>query len=241
MSSQMTLYDIPSQQGTAWSMAPWKVRMILNYKDIEYKTVWLEYPDLAPTLKSFGLPPNDKTAPGYTTDYSSPAVKYDDGSYGMDSWLIAHELEKRYPTPSLHLDDPIVIQIRDHVSKLIDPLVPHFIPKIPSLLCEPSAEYFHRARKEVFGAPLQELERLGANEKCWENAMMPAKEAGDLLRKNGGPFFLGETVLYPDLILVAMLHFMNRINKVLFERYLALDPAFPKVYEASRKWLQRDS
>jgi hypothetical protein len=28
---------------------------------------------------------------------------------------------------------------------------------------------------------------------CWEKAAGPAKEAGDLLRKHDGPFFLGET------------------------------------------------
>ena len=25
-----------------------------------------------------------------------------------------------------------------------------------------------------------------------------------------------------------------------FERYMALDPAFPKVYEASKQWLEKD-
>lgn len=67
MTSQVILYDLPSQQGTSWSLNPWKskqyntlpsvvlmttARMILNYKDIDYKTEWIEYPDLAPTFKS---------------------------------------------------------------------------------------------------------------------------------------------------------------------------------------------
>jgi hypothetical protein len=72
MSSQVTLYDLPSQQGTSWSLNPWKsepsfvitysisyvanniylARMILNYKSIAYTTQWVEYPDLGPTLSS---------------------------------------------------------------------------------------------------------------------------------------------------------------------------------------------
>lgn len=167
--------------------------MILNYKGIDYKTEWVAYPDLEPYFKSLGLPPNDPKAPGYFTDYSSPAIKYSDGSLGMDSWPIAHELEKQYPEPSLHLDDPIVVQIRDHIFKLLTPVVPHLIPKVGRIQTEKSRPYFYETRKKAFGMSLDDLEKQNATEKCWEDAKAPAKEAGDLLRKNNGPFFLGET------------------------------------------------
>ncbi|CAO2650788.1 Nn.00g020800.m01.CDS01 [Neocucurbitaria sp. VM-36] len=241
MSSQVVLYDLPSQQGTSWSLNPWKTRMILNFKGIDYKTEWIEYPDLAPTLKSFGLPPNDKNAPGYFADYSSPAIRYPDGTYGMDSWLIAQELEKRYPSPSLHFHNPIAVQAQGHVDKLKEALILHLIPKVPSLLNKPSADYYYETREKSFGAPLQEVERKSATEECWENAKGPAKEAGDLLRQNGGPFFSGESVSYADFIFVSFLHCMRRVSSDLFERTLALDSAFPKVYEASKQWLEKDT
>ncbi|PSN72789.1 hypothetical protein BS50DRAFT_568392 [Corynespora cassiicola Philippines] len=51
--SQVILYDIPSKEPkTCWSLNPWKPRLILNYKGIDYKTEWVEYPDLAPYFKS---------------------------------------------------------------------------------------------------------------------------------------------------------------------------------------------
>lgn len=156
----------------------------------------------------------------------------------MDSWPIAHELERRYPSPSLHLDDPIVRQIQDHVNNMKDPMIPHFIPKVPLLLPKRSADYFYDTRKKAFGAPLPEIEKK-AGEEDWEKAKALAKVVGDLLRKNGGPFFLGETVSYADFIFVSWLHFIKRIDKdeTLFERFLALDPAFPKIYRASQQWL----
>ena len=80
--------------------------MILNYKRIPYTTEWVEYPDLAPKFRTLNIPPNPKDAPGYFADYSSPCLQYSDGTYQMDSWPIAHELEKRYPEPSL--------QVRQH-------------------------------------------------------------------------------------------------------------------------------
>jgi hypothetical protein len=39
--------------------------MVLNFKGIDYKTEWVEYPDLMPTLKGIGLDPNDPNSTGY--------------------------------------------------------------------------------------------------------------------------------------------------------------------------------
>ena len=168
--------------------------MILNYKKVDYVTEWVEYPDVAPKLKALGIPPNPEDAPGRFSDYSIPAIKYADGSYQMDSWPIAHSLEKQYPNPSLHLDDPIVLKIRDHIGLMMRPIVPLVIPKVPRvLLNKPSADYFYETREKSFGKHLDQVEKDADVEQCWEAAKAPAKETGDLLRKNGGPFFLGET------------------------------------------------
>jgi len=233
------LYDLPSKQGTAWSLNPWKTRMILNYKGIPYTTQWVEYPDLAPTLASLGLPPNPRDGPGYFADYSSPAIRYADGRHAMDSWPIAHELEKQYPAPSLHLDDGIVAQVRDLTAVFAAPLRAHMIPRVPLLLPARSAAYFHETREAAFGKALEDVARE-AGEANWEQARPPAEAMGDLLRRHGGPFFLGTTVSYADLIFVSALHFFKRVDEAMFERVLALDPAFEKVYAASMPWLARD-
>ncbi|KAF2131525.1 hypothetical protein P153DRAFT_365107 [Dothidotthia symphoricarpi CBS 119687] len=240
MSPQIILYDVPTRNGVSWSLNPWKTRMVLNYKGIDYRTEWLEFPDLGSRLKSFGIPPNSKEAPEYFRDYTIPAIKYTNGTYAMDSWSIAQDLEVQVSSASLHLDNPIVERIRDHAGKMMETLVVHFVPKIPSVLNGPSAEYIDRAREQDFGAPLKEVEREYATEECWEKAKKPATEAGDWLRKNGGPFFLGETVSYADFIFVSMLHFFKRLDEGIFERYLALDPTFPRVYEACKQWLQKE-
>lgn len=167
-------------------------RMILNFKGIDYKTGWIEYPDIKATLQSFGIAPNDPNGPGFFGEYTSPAIKYANGQYEMDSWPIAHKLEQLYPSPSLHLDNPIVVQIRDHVAKLVGPLRPHIIPKVPLILNERSQVYFYETREKAFGKPLPEVAK-DASESGWESAKVAAKEAGDLLRQHSGPFFLGET------------------------------------------------
>jgi hypothetical protein len=142
----------------------------------------------------------------------------------MDSWPIAFELEKRYPELSLHLEDPVVLKIRDHIPKIVSPIVPHLIPKVAHLLNKPSQDFFYETREKMFGKPLQQVEKDGATEECWEKAKVPAKEAGDLLRKYGGP-----------------LHCAKRVNEEVFRKILALDESFPRVYDACKVWLEKET
>ncbi|OCL06103.1 hypothetical protein AOQ84DRAFT_390428 [Glonium stellatum] len=236
------LYDLPSKDRNAcWSLNPWKTRLLLNYKGIDYKTEWLEYPDVAPTLKSFGLPPNDPNASGYFADYTIPTMRIDSNTYVMDSAKIAVELEKRYPSPSVYLDSPIVSQAQQVVTNIQKALTPNLIPKAPgNLLNERSKEYFERTREVRFGMPLSQMEKDKGGETPWAAAKQPIQELADLLKEQGGPFFLGKTVSYADFILVAFLHFLKRVDQAVFDRFVAHDPAFSAIYEASQAWLARD-
>jgi hypothetical protein len=37
-----------------------------------------------------------------------------------------------------------------------------------------------------------------------------------------------------------MLHSLKCVDEEFFQRYIGLDPAYPKLYEASKQWLERD-
>jgi glutathione S-transferase len=189
------------------------------------------------------LPPNSEDSPGYFTDYSIPAIKYEDGSYAMDSWPIAHELEKRYPSPSLHLDDPVNVKIRDQISKILGPIFVQILPKVPELLPERSQEYFYKTRHEAFGKPLSEVhkEAMANAEESWQAAEGPLQETADLLKKHDGPFFLGQNVSYADFIFVSALFFVKRLDEQAYQRMISFDPAFTKIFEASRQWFTRDN
>ena len=154
-----------------------------------YKTEWLEYPDVAPTLKSFGLPPNEKGTP-----YTIPTIRDAKGRYIMDSRKIAAELEKQYPEPSLHLDSPILPKIEACVLNMVKPLGPVLIPPIPrNCLNAASAEHFERTREARIGMPLQQWEKEHGGDKAWEQATPSFEEVGNMLRAKGGPFLLGKT------------------------------------------------
>lgn len=48
---EIVLYDLACTKNVCFSPAVWRIRLMLNYKRIPYRTVFLEFPDIAPTLE----------------------------------------------------------------------------------------------------------------------------------------------------------------------------------------------
>ena len=101
-------------------------RLLLNYKELPYKTEWIDLVDIAPTLESYGIKPNPPQTMGASvgTRYTLPAVQLPDKSFVMDSVSIAIELESRYPEPSLYLDAASYEEAQGLVFKCALPLFP---------------------------------------------------------------------------------------------------------------------
>ncbi|KAH6888850.1 hypothetical protein BKA70DRAFT_1330882 [Coprinopsis sp. MPI-PUGE-AT-0042] len=100
----ITLYDIPSTKNKPWSPNTWKTRYSLNYKNLPYRTVWVEYPDIATIYRTNNIPPAE-IRPGGFEYYSLPLIRDDTSGqivYVAESFQIAKYLDKTYPdTPRL--------------------------------------------------------------------------------------------------------------------------------------------
>ncbi len=163
-------------------------RLFLNVKGIPYETQWIEYPDIAPTFKSFGIPPNAEGTP-----YTVPTIRIGD-KYIMDSREIADELEKQHPSPSLHLDSAILPKVQKIIIEGMGSLRGVIMPKIPhTLLNEASVPYWNETRSKRFGMPLPQFEKEQGGDEAWEKVAPAMKELGALLEVEGGPFLLGKT------------------------------------------------
>ncbi|KAG7433608.1 Glutathione S-transferase-like protein ustS [Fusarium oxysporum f. sp. raphani] len=68
MQPEIILYDLACIKNICFSPVVWKIRLMLNYKGIPYKTIFLEFPDIEPTLKELGLDSHDSSSgsPSYT-------------------------------------------------------------------------------------------------------------------------------------------------------------------------------
>jgi hypothetical protein len=49
--SEIVLYDLACTKNECFSPVVWKIRLMLNYKHIPYKTIFLEFPDIEPTFE----------------------------------------------------------------------------------------------------------------------------------------------------------------------------------------------
>ncbi|KAH7309250.1 hypothetical protein BKA65DRAFT_519492 [Rhexocercosporidium sp. MPI-PUGE-AT-0058] len=235
--SQVVLYDLPSKgRCSCWSLNPWKTRLALNFKGIDYKTEWVEYPDIKSRLSPH-VPPNTTS----DTEYTIPAVQFSDGKYIMGSTPIAERLEKEYPSPSLHLDSPIIGEVYSVIGKITETLRAVWLPRVPvNLLNECSSEYFHRTREAFIGKPLTQYMKEEGGEEAWVEALPAIKALGELVKKNGGPYVMGKTPSYPDFIIVGFLQFFKVIEEDMYQRLVKVDSALGELYDACKPWLERD-
>ncbi|KAL7801847.1 hypothetical protein V8C43DRAFT_301814 [Trichoderma afarasin] len=240
--AQVILYDNPSRfgAGTCWSPNVWKTRLLLNFKKIDYKTEWLHGPDIAPTLRSFGITAH---IPGtQLADYTIPAVRLPDGSYVMESLSIAQKLEALKPEPSAQVNHPVAKEVAQSRQRLIICLAPVLDPRMPrECLSGPTIAFHRQTRKKFYGMTLEELEDGFGGREAWVKAQPLLDELAGILKRQDGPFCLGgETPSYADFIIVAFLEWCRCLQGGAFERIVGNEKAYHDLYMACRPWLQRN-
>ncbi|KAI3579577.1 hypothetical protein IWW34DRAFT_820357 [Fusarium oxysporum f. sp. albedinis] len=170
--NKIIFFDIPSRSPqVCWSMNTWRTRLLLNYKGLDYKTEWLEYPEIKERLSEH-VSPNEQGTP-----FTCPAIQLPDGSYIMDSYKIVDVIEEKYPEPSVHLNNPMQDRLRASMIKFMTEMVPIYVPGVAkNIIGEKSIDFFLATR-------LQTAEPF-------------AREITALLEENtSGPFLLGDVCL----------------------------------------------
>ncbi|KAI1747210.1 putative glutathione S-transferase [Xylaria castorea] len=238
--SKIVLFDLGSSgsKNKAWNLNAWKTRFLLNYKELDYKTEWLEYPDIRPRLQEHFL--EDIKL------YTIPTAIMPDGTYIMDSWNIAKSIEKDYPSPGLHLDSPLREKVEGHLLSGRAALKPIYIPNVMKrLLKECNHAYWHETRSKLLGMPIDQFEKEHGGEGKPYQAAAPHFQAVTALLKEDheGPFFMGSTISYTDFIWAGFLIFCRRIGDDMFQSVLETtgDAAVHlKLLRALEPWSERD-
>ncbi|KAF5317833.1 hypothetical protein D9619_012631 [Psilocybe cf. subviscida] len=203
----ITLYDIPSAHPLgAWSPNTWKIRYALNYKDIPYKTEWVEYPDIEARCKELGIGPTIDR-PGLTL-YTLPAIHDSTTNiYMVDSVPIIEYLEKQYPDkPTVFPNDTWGLQLffEDTMNKHVAPIWPWIFPAVFHILNPASQEFYRRTRENTYKKTLEELVPKGEEAvDAWAKSKAGfSKVAGRYTKCQAqGPFLMGEAVSWADFVL----------------------------------------
>lgn len=190
------------------------------------------------------IPPNDREG---AKPYTIPVVQFPDGTYIMDSVKIAEAIEKKYPSPTVHLDSPIVDRVNGLVEKCCHDMRPNILYKFSqTVLSEKSYDYWVGQWTRVLGMPLDEHERQFGGEKSWAQAQPPLDELTNILkeRQAEGPFFLGKDISYADFIWAGTLKFVKRIDEDgVFQELLDRSGArevHERFFEACQPWMKKD-
>ncbi|EKM75008.1 hypothetical protein AGABI1DRAFT_116585 [Agaricus bisporus var. burnettii JB137-S8] len=191
------------------SVNSWKIRYALNFKNLPYKTLYFEFPDMAKEFSKVGIPPSSVSADG--PSYTVPSLIDDSTNTRIsESFTIALYLDKQYPdTPKLFPAGTEALQAAFHEEfyKVMSPTFPFFFPKAGNVLNKPSDDYFAATRAKMFGMSMADFEPKGeARVEAWKKVKDAFDTLESWMKKTPGPFFMGETVSFADFVIGGLLN-----------------------------------
>ncbi|KAG8908507.1 hypothetical protein FRB99_005866 [Tulasnella sp. 403] len=228
----LILYDIKStlKPGECWSYTHsgvkpnvWKTRLVLNYKNIPYRTVFLSFPEIQPTLKSQGFQPSAVSSRTGTEHWTLPAISdpspdpSDPPTLVVDSHVIAEYLDARYPANPLFPPGTKAFQalfVKWSNQNILPHMIQLIVPQVAGIVEEgESREYFVKTRMKIFGKPLEEVCRGEERERTWAKLKKELDNVDAHLSRNGsGDLWMGgDTPCYVDMIMASTFLWMQKV------------------------------
>ncbi|KAG8168376.1 hypothetical protein KVR01_001125 [Diaporthe batatas] len=236
---EIILYDLACTKNVCFSPVVWRIRLMLNYKKVSYRTVFLEFPDIKPTLEEFGLVPGDQARGRYTV----PTIQHvASKKYIMDSAPISRFIEETYPDPPIPLESELGREIEVRARAVVGAVMSKSLwPDEIRILAPPAAEYFRHTREAMLGHPLEDLLDPVADTDRWAAVEGDIDEVGALMRTNAaeGPFVLGSRPSYTDFFIAGALQSAKVIDGSVFER-LVKRPGYRDIYSACLPYMARN-
>ncbi|KAL9065796.1 MAG: hypothetical protein Q9157_007357 [Trypethelium eluteriae] len=212
---------------------------MLNYKCISYVTVFLEFPDIEPTLKGLGLAPS-QSASG--SKYTVPAIQHTPtNTYIMDSAAIAPFLESTYPDPAVPLTSELGNEIEAKARAVVGTAFrTSVMPREIGILSPRAQDYFRRTREAALGHRLEDLLGLGKEDSVWDAVDGDIRAVGELMRSRRaeGPFVLGARPSGTDFFIAGSIQAARVVDEGVFQRIIKY-PGFEEVYEACQPYMER--
>ncbi|KAE9366558.1 hypothetical protein N431DRAFT_487129 [Stipitochalara longipes BDJ] len=238
---EIVLYDLACTKNVCFSPTVWRIRLMLNYKQIPYRTIFLEFPDIEPTLKGLGLVPS-VSASGATNKYTVPAIHHvPTDTYMMDSSPIAQFIESTYPDPPVPLTSELGREIETKARSVIGTVFRMSVmPREMGILSPRAQEYFRRTREATIGHPLEDLLDSDKEDKAWNSVGDGMRAIGELMLTNKaeGPFVLGARPSYTDFFIAGSLQSARMVDEGVFQRNIKY-PGYKEIYDACLPYIEK--
>ncbi|CRG83090.1 hypothetical protein PISL3812_00438 [Talaromyces islandicus] len=236
---EIVLYDLASINNVCFSPVVWRIRLMLNYKNIPYRTVFVEFPDIEPTIKGLGI---GESAAGSKHKYTVPAIQHvPTDTYLMESASIAEFLESTYPNPPVPLTSELGREIESQARAVVGTTFAiSIIPREVNILSPRAQEYFRRTREALLGHRLEDMLDTAKEDQSWDALADEISAVGELMRTNNadGPFVLGAQPSYTDFFIAGSLQSSRMVDEDVFQRIFKY-PGFRDIYEACVPYMER--
>ncbi|KAJ7579587.1 hypothetical protein C8J56DRAFT_1103618 [Mycena floridula] len=211
----ITLYDTPGHSPEPWAPNVWRIRFILNYKRLRYRTVWVEFPDVEMTLRSIGAAPSAVRADG-SPIYTLPVIVDPTRNPSAPKIIsntnnIAEYLESTYPARPVFPEGSRALQtlfvhyIQEVFAK---PLLPIMIPASHQVVAGRSQAHFASHASMTPSGPHRERAWALVKEQFDFLAAILDKNVGD----GDGICAQGYQVSYADFALCSVLLWIEQMS-----------------------------
>jgi glutathione S-transferase len=192
-------------------------RLTLNFKEIPYKTEFLELPDVQKFCIEKGIPPTRTWNDG-SPFYTFPVI-HDPSTrvYLADSLAIARYLEKTYPeTPVIFPAELDALQAAytSACASELNSVWRIAVPEMAKLLEGRALEYYRFTREKNLGKKLEEVAPVGEEKVTdWKRFKEGFDNIDGWLKQNSKtePFVLGNRIIWADFVLGGLLLLFKRM------------------------------
>lgn len=176
--------------------------------------------------------------------YTLPFVQFSGGRQQMDSLKIAPILEQLKPDPSLHLDSELHVEAQNAMDAVFTPILKYILIRTPQhVYCPEDIDWFYKMRAKRFNIAADSVQSEEEDDAAWNAAQPAFRRVAALLtshKREEGPFILGQTPSYGDLIIVAYARFARACGEEAWNRFIGQEESIRALYSACGKWLERD-
>lgn len=183
-------------------------RYCLNYKGLEFKTNWIEYPEIEGIAKGLGVKPTGVKSNG-DPEYTLPMLVDDSTGVALaESVEIAEYLDKTFPdTPRLIPEGSHALQaaFRDAFYPKLGAYVPFLVPTAV-MVCNPPGEVYLRTKFEKkLGMKVEDFyPKDEARVVAWNKWKAEVGSVAAWFRKED-VWVMGDTPSFADFILAAFI------------------------------------
>ncbi|KAH9950800.1 hypothetical protein B0H21DRAFT_460669 [Amylocystis lapponica] len=217
----ITLYDVRSTMPQPWAPSIWRIRFILNYKRLHYRTTWIDFSEVEPTLRSLNAPPTSYRSNGNPV-YTLPVIV--DPTRSMTAPvvlcnvnIIAEYLESTYPARPVFPEGTRALQslfVHYIQEVFVKPLLPILVPLTHQSLPERSQAHF---RGLVPPRPPSAQLAGSQRDQAWRAVKDQFDFLAGILDKNSGAdgngvVAMGHDVSYADFALCSVLIWIERVS-----------------------------